>query len=94
MHRQVGAVTLAADLGQPLLSGGNLILSGTGGIPGNQYRILTATNLALPLASWTPVATNAFAPDGSYSYTNSSLTNAASFFRLVTPEPDWRLLVI
>ena len=50
-----------------------------------QYRILTATNVALPLASWTPVATNTFAPDGSYSYTQSFLTNAASFFRLVTP---------
>jgi hypothetical protein len=34
---------------------------------------------------WTPVATNTFAPDGSYSYTQSFLTNAASFFRLVTP---------
>jgi PKD repeat protein len=71
--------------GNTLLSGGDLILSGTGGIAGNQYRILTATNLTQPLASWTPVATNVFAPDGSYSYTQSFLTNAASFFRLVTP---------
>jgi PKD repeat protein len=71
--------------GTTLLSGGDLILSGTGGIAGNQYRILTATNLTQPLASWTPVSTNVFASDGSYSYTNSLLTNAASFFRLVTP---------
>ena len=69
----------------PVLSADGLTFSGTGGIPGAQYRILTATNVALPLASWTPVATNTFAPDGSYSYTQSFLTNAASFFLLVTP---------
>ena len=72
-------------LGRPVLSGGDLTFSGTGGIPDAQYRILTSTNVALPLASWTPVATNTFAPDGSYSYTQSFLTNAASFFLLATP---------
>lgn len=72
-------------IGSPVLSSGSLILSGTGGIAGNQYRIVTTTNVALPVASWTPVWTNVFAPDGSYGYTNSPLTNSASFFRLVTP---------
>jgi PKD repeat protein len=83
----VDAVTVYARpmLGSPVLSAGSLTVSGTGGIPDAQYRILTSTNVALPLASWTPVATNTFAPDGSYSYTQSFLTNAASFFRLVTP---------
>ena len=83
----VGAVTVYARpvLGSLVLSGGNLTFGGTGGIPDVQYRILTSTNVALPLASWTPVTTNTFAPDGSYSYTQSFLTNAASFFRLVTP---------
>lgn len=83
----VGAVTVYAPitLGNPVLSGGDLTFSGTGGIPDAQYRILTSTNVALPLASWTPVVTNVFAPDGSYSYTQSFLTNPASFFRLVTP---------
>jgi PKD repeat protein len=83
----VGAVKVYAQptLGSPVLSAGSLTFSGTGGMPNAQYRILTATNVALPLASWTPVATNTIAPDGSYSYTQSFLTNAASFFRLVTP---------
>jgi PKD repeat protein len=83
----VGAVTVYAQptLGSPVLSAGSLTFSGTGGIPDAQYRILTSTNVALPLASWTPVAINTFAPDGSYSYTQSFLTNAASFFLLVTP---------
>ena len=36
-------------------------------------------------ASWTPLFTGVFAADGSYNYTNSSATNAAGFFRLVSP---------
>ncbi len=71
-------------VGRPVLSNGQVVVSGTGGIANSQYRILTAMDLSLPRASWTPVWTNLFAPDGSYSYTNS-LTNSASFFRLVTP---------
>jgi hypothetical protein len=47
------------------------------------YRILAATNLAAP--AWLPIWTNVFAPDGSYGYTNSTLTNPANFFRLVSP---------
>lgn len=83
----VGALTVYAPLtlGSPVLSGGGLTLSGTGGIPDAQYRILTSTNVALPLADWTPVLTNTFAADGSYNYTQSLLTNAASYFLLVTP---------
>jgi PKD repeat protein len=83
----VGSVTVYArlTLGSPVLSADSLTISGTGGIPDAQYRILTATDVSLPLASWTTVATSTFAEDGSYSYTQSSLTNAASFFRLVTP---------
>ena len=69
----------------PVLSGGSLILSGTNGPVGVQYRILTTTNLTLPLASWIPIWTNVFAADGSYSYTNSPLSNNASFFQLVSP---------
>jgi hypothetical protein len=39
----------------------------------------------LPLTDWTPVATNVFAPDGSYSYTNVSELNSAGYFLLVSP---------
>jgi hypothetical protein len=72
-------------LGKPVLTGTNFIFSGTNCVPGAQYRIVTSTNVALALASWTPVATNLFATDGSYNYTNSPATNQARFFRLVSP---------
>jgi PKD repeat protein len=64
---------------------GSLVLSGGDGIEGQQYRILTSSDVALPLASWTPVMTNVFGTGGSYNYTNSSPTNSASYFILVTP---------
>ena len=67
------------------LAGGKLVFGGANGPAGQPYRILTATNVALPLAGWTPVWTNVFAADGSYSYTNTLGTNAAGFFLLVSP---------
>jgi autotransporter-associated beta strand protein len=67
------------------LSSGGLVFSGTNGPAGMQYRILTTTNVSLPLANWTPVVTNVFAADGSYSYTNAPGVNPAGFFLLVSP---------
>ena len=74
-----------ATLGGVTLAGGKLVFSGTNGPAGQQYRILTTTNVALPLAGWTPVWTNVFAADGSYSYTNTLGAGASSFFLLVSP---------
>jgi hypothetical protein len=50
---------------------GNVVLSGTGGTAGYSYAVLTATNVTLPIASWTPVVTNTFGAGGSFSYTNA-----------------------
>jgi PKD repeat protein len=65
-------------------SGSNLMINGTNCPAGVQYRILTTTNLALPLASWNPVWTNTFSSNGSFSCTNA-MTNVAGYFRLVSP---------
>ena len=84
---QIAYITVKpkVSIGQPVLSGGNLILSGTNGPANQPYRILSSTNVALPLAGWLPVYTNVFATDGSYLYTNTPLTNTARFFILVSP---------
>ena len=42
------------------LGGTNLILNGTNGWPGQNYFVLTSTNVMLPLASWNRLATNPF----------------------------------
>jgi hypothetical protein len=65
-------------------SGGKLVMSGSGGLPGMPFRMLTSTNIQSPLANWLRVTTNAFRSDGTFSYTNSNPASAA-FFRLVAP---------
>jgi hypothetical protein len=47
-----------------------MTVSGIGGptIAPLPYLVMTTTNLALPLANWSPVLTNNFAPDGTFSY--------------------------
>ena len=66
------------------LIAGKFVLSGTNCPAGVQYRILNTTNLAQTLSGWTPVVTNTFLSNGNFSYTNAT-TNAAGFFRLVSP---------
>jgi autotransporter-associated beta strand protein len=73
-------------LGRPVVAGGtNFVFSGTNGVAGASYSVLSSTNVAQALANWTPLVTNTFNPDGSYSYTNTSPTNKARFFRLKSP---------
>jgi autotransporter-associated beta strand protein len=50
-------------------SGGSLILTGTNGAPNGTYTIVASTNVALALASWTPILTNTF--DGAGYFSNS-----------------------
>ena len=70
--------------GPAILSGTNIVINGTNGPVGVQYRILTTTNLNSALANWIPVYTNTFNALGSFGYTNST-TKARSYFKLVSP---------
>ena len=72
-------------LNQPFLSGGKFIFGGMNGPAGQAYRILTSTNVALASSNWTTVFTGTVNTAGSYSYTNTSATNTARFFRLISP---------
>ena len=66
--------------------GASMVLSGTNGLPFANYYVLTSTNLSLPFASWTPIATNAFEFDGTFSFTNAIDPNAQQqFYRLQVP---------
>ena len=48
---------------------GNLTVSGGNGVPGGEYWVLTAADLGLPAASWTPALTNVFDSNGGFSFT-------------------------
>lgn len=75
-------------LASPKISGGNLILTGTGGSANTGYAWLTTTNLTTPLANWT-VGVSGLS-DGTGAISNgipASATTPVSFFRLMMPYP-------
>jgi autotransporter-associated beta strand protein len=69
-HLNTGLIKVAGStgpvIGSTTVSGGNLILSGTGGTASSAYSVLTTTNLTLPLTSWTQVATGTYSATGTF----------------------------
>ena len=65
-------------------SGNQLLVSGISGYPDTQYRVLSSTNISLPLTNWTPILTNVFGSDGAFSFTNN-INLPQRFFRLTVP---------
>jgi uncharacterized repeat protein (TIGR03803 family) len=50
------------------------------GLPGSNYVIETATNLATPATNWTPLATNVAGTNGLWLFTDSTATNLVQRF--------------
>lgn len=65
--------------------GGNVVMSGTNGEPGNPYWVLSSTDVSLPIASWTPIATNYFDGSGNFNFTNGAPTDPQRFYVLQNP---------
>ncbi len=80
---KVTGVLSAPQIGTVTVSGGNLTMTGTGGSAGGTYHILSSTNVALPLAAWSPVLTNSFAADGSFTNTLPVLSSEPRRFYIV-----------
>jgi fibronectin type 3 domain-containing protein len=59
------------------------VLKGWGGVPGREYYVLSSTNLALPLADWTRLATNVFGTNGSCGFTNTPETGIGNRYYLI-----------
>jgi hypothetical protein len=63
-----------------------MVVSGSGGAPGALYHVVTSTNVALPLGSWQPVATNLFDGAGGFIFTNAiAPAPGGQFLRLRVP---------
>jgi hypothetical protein len=54
----------------PVISGTNIDISGVGGATNGAFQILTSTNVATPLALWTPILTNQFDTFGTFTASN------------------------
>ncbi len=66
------------------LTGGDLVLGGTGGRAGGTYYVLASTDLATPMSDWVRLATNAFGVGGGFSATNP-VTAGQQYFRIQVP---------
>ena len=60
--------------------GSSLVISGTNGTANATYYVLGSTNVALPVAEWTRVATNTFNGAGNFNYTNSLSPSVPQYF--------------
>jgi autotransporter-associated beta strand protein len=79
--RVVSAPTSPPQIGSMAVNGTSVIVSGSNGVPNWTYYVLTATNPALPLSQWTPVATNNFDVGGNFNFT-ADATNQVEFYLL------------
>ena len=71
-------------ISQVAISGGSLVLQGTNGNSGGNYAVLTSTNVALPMSSWTTNVTGVFTGGGG-AFSNAvsgSVTGPARVYRL------------
>ena len=83
-----GTISVQSLSPQPVInnvsvSNGNFVLSGTNGSAGGNYYLLSSTNIALPLSSWTPVLTNSFDGSGQFSVTNAMTPGAPQNFYIL-----------
>jgi len=72
-------------IAQIVLAGNNLIFSGTGGMAGSNYYVLTSSNLILPINQWQPLATNQFDPNGVFHFTNEAGAGPQGYYLLKLP---------
>jgi hypothetical protein len=81
----VGQVVLLPPpaIGSITTQGNQVIFSGTGGVPGGLYYLLSSTNLALPLNQWQRTGTNNFDAGGNFNFTNTSAATVPEEFYLL-----------
>jgi rhamnogalacturonan endolyase len=80
------AVPVPPTISTASISGNNFLLTGTGGLPGATYYLLSTTNLTSPLPLWSRISTNTFDPSGNFSFTQSVTASSAGMdFTLQLP---------
>lgn len=86
-----GVLSVVSSLSTPVFTaigrtGTNMILQVGNGSPGGAAYLLGTTNVTLPLATWSRLATNSFDVSGNLTFTNAmSATVASRFYRIAVP---------
>ena len=65
------------------VSGSKVTASGNNGLVNAQYNVLTSTNIAAPLSSWTIMTTQRFDSSGNFSFTNTATASSRQQFYLI-----------
>ena len=79
-----GFVSTAPPLIQSVtLAGADVIINGTNGFEGNDYYVLTSTNVALARTNWTSIATNSFGVGGGFTFTNTITSGVPQRFFMI-----------
>jgi hypothetical protein len=85
-----GTIAVSGSVAPPTINsvsqtGNNLILISTSA-PNSSQRVLSSTNVALPIVNWTPVTTNAVGANGLFTNTiGINPVEPKRFYRLVAP---------
>ena len=82
---KVIATSSAPTISKITISGGNVIISGNDSGATGGYHVLTTTNIALPLSSWTVLTNGNFDGSGNFSSTNAAGTSPRQFYILQVP---------
>jgi fibronectin-binding autotransporter adhesin len=82
-----GSIIVISKVPRPViqklsLGGGNLVVSGTGGMAYDTCFLLSSTNVTTPLANWTRISTNAFDASGNFSITNTIPAGRQNYYLL------------
>lgn len=65
------------------VSGDTLTMSGTGGVAGGYYYVLTSLDVSAPIGSWTSVATNVFDNSGNFSFQQTAILDQPQQFYMI-----------
>jgi autotransporter-associated beta strand protein len=79
----ISGTVIPPQFNPPDVSGGNVNLSGTGGVAGGFYYVLTSTDVALPASSWTSISTNVFDGSGNFSFSDTFDPDTPQRFYLI-----------
>jgi len=80
---QLSVISIVPKINTVTSSGANLVFSGGGGQPRGSYYVLCSTNLMLPFASWTCVATDYYDAAGNFCATNALTPDLPQLFYLL-----------
>jgi hypothetical protein len=82
---KVGLPVSKPTIGTFTVTSGSVSFSGSGGLPNGTYSVLTSTNVALPLASWSVFTNGTFDASGNFSISAPKPAGSPNFFRVQTP---------